>query len=133
VKFITDNILLIVIAVVSGAALLIPILQRRGAKLSALQATQLMNQGKTLILDVRSTEEFATGHLQNAVNIPLNNLKERLKEIEKSKKQQVIVLCESGIRSATASALLMNNGFETVASLNGGIAEWKSQGLPTFK
>lgn len=132
-KFIIDNIWIIAIAVVSGGALLIPALQRRGAKLSQLQATQLINQGKSLILDVRSAEEFATGHLQNAKHIPLPELSTRLKEIEKSKISTVITVCERGTRSASAASLLTKAGFEKVFILDGGVSAWKSQGLPTVK
>jgi rhodanese-related sulfurtransferase len=118
---------------VSGAALLLPGLQRRGAKVSQLQATQMMNQGKTLVLDVRDAAEFATGHLQNAKHIPLNELSTRLKELEKSKSNTVITVCERGVRSASAAALLTKQGFTQVFSLEGGVAAWKSQGLPTVK
>jgi rhodanese-related sulfurtransferase len=133
VKFIIDNIWIVAIAVVSGAALLIPTLQRRGAKLSQLQATQLINQGKSLILDVRSAEEFAAGHLQNAKHIALPELRTRLKEIEKSKISTVITVCEHGTRSASAASLLTKAGFEKVFILDGGVSAWKSQGLPTVK
>lgn len=132
-KFIIDNIWIIAIAVVSGAALLFPAIQRRGAKLSQLQVTQLMNQGKSLILDVRSAEEFAAGHLQNAKHIPLPELSTRLKEIEKSKISTVITVCEHGKRAASAAGLLTKAGFEQVFILDGGVAAWKSQGLPTVK
>ena len=132
-KFILDNIWIIAIAIVSGAALLLPAIQRRGAKLSQLQATQLINQGKSLILDVRSAEEFATGHLQNAKHIPLPELSTRLKEIEKSKTSTVITVCERGTRSSSAASLLTKAGFEQVFILDGGVSAWKSQGLPTVK
>lgn len=132
-KFIIDNIWIIAIAVVSGAALLFPAIQRRGAKLSQLQVTQLMNQGKSLILDVRSAEEFAAGHLQNAKHIPLPELSTRLKEIEKSKTTTVITVCEHGKRAASAASLLTKAGFGQVFILDGGVSAWKSQGLPTVK
>lgn len=132
-KFIIDNIWFIAIALVSGAALLLPALQRRGAKVTQLQATQLINQGKTLVLDVRNAAEFASGHLQNAKHIPLAELAERLKEIEKSKNSTVITVCERGVRSASAANLLTKAGFSQVLSLEGGVAAWKSQGLPTVK
>lgn len=132
-KFIIDNIWIVAIAVVSGAALLFPAIQRRGAKLSQLQATQLMNQGKSLILDVRSAEEFATGHLQNAKHIPLPELSTRLKEIEKSKTSTVITVCERGTRASSAASLLTKAGFGQVFILDGGVSAWKSQGLPTVK
>lgn len=132
-NFIKDNLILIVLALVSGGALLIPALQRRGAKVSHLQATQLINQGKTVILDVRDAEEFAAGHIQNAVHIPLKELETRIKELDKAKKQTVLAVCETGVRSATASGVLRKAGFENVVSLDGGLADWKSQGLPTVK
>ncbi|MBC3875207.1 rhodanese-like domain-containing protein [Undibacterium flavidum] len=132
-NFISDNLFLLSIAIISGGALLLPSLQRRGARVSQLQATQYMNQGKTLVLDVRSAEEFATGHLPNAKNIPLKELESRIKEIEKSKSNVVITVCASGVRSSSAVAVLNKAGFEQAFSLDGGVAAWQSQGLPTVK
>ncbi|PXX41871.1 rhodanese-like domain-containing protein [Undibacterium pigrum] len=132
-KFILDNIFWIGLAIISGGALLIPALQRRGAKVSHFQATQYMNQGKTLVLDVRNADEFAAGHLPNAKHIPLAELNDRLKEIEKSKNNVVITVCASGVRSSSAAGLLSKAGFAQVFSLDGGIDAWKSQGLPTVK
>lgn len=132
-NFITDNLLLISIAVVSGIALMLPSLQRRGARVSQLQATQYMNQGKTLVLDVRNPDEFASGHLPGAKNIPIDELANRLGEIEKSKSHVVITVCQSGVRSGTAVSILNKAGFEQAFSLDGGVAEWKAQSLPTVK
>lgn len=132
-NFISDNLFLLSIAIISGGALLLPSLQRRGARVSQLQATQYMNQGKTLVLDVRSAEEFATGHLPNSKNIPLKELESRIKEIEKSKANVVITVCASGVRSSSAVSILNKAGFEKTFSLDGGVATWQSQGLPTVK
>ncbi|WP_423678974.1 rhodanese-like domain-containing protein [Undibacterium sp. WLHG33] len=132
-KFILDNIFLIGIALISGGALLLPLLQRRGAKVSQLQATQYINQGKTLILDVRSADEFATGHLPNAKNIPLPEINNRLKEIEKSKNAVVITVCATGVRSSNAVSVLNKAGFAQVFSLEGGTEAWKTQGMPIVK
>ena len=96
-NFISDNLFLLSIAIISGGALLLPSLQRRGARVSQLQATQYMNQAKTLVLDVRSVEEFAAGHLPNSKNIPLKELESRIKEIEKSKTNVVIAVCATGV------------------------------------
>lgn len=132
-KFILDNIFLIGIALISGGALLFPMLQRRGAKVSQFQATQYMNQGKTLVLDVRNAEEFASGHLPNAKNIPLADLNNRIKEIEKSKNTVVITVCAQGVRSSNAAVLLSKAGFTQVFSLEGGTEAWKTQGMPIVK
>lgn len=132
-KFITDNLFIIAIALFSGGALFLPSLVRRGARVSVLQATQYMNQSKTLILDVRSNEEFATGHMQNAKNIPLSELDARMKEIEKSKSNIIITVCESGIRSASALTILSKAGFNQAFSLDGGMSAWKTQGMPVIQ
>ena len=135
-KFFIDNISnvwLLAIVLVSGGMLLWPILQRRGAKVSILQATQLFNQGKTLLLDVREEAEFAAGHVRDAKNIPLKHLPTRLGEIDKFKDKTVIAVCATGVRSASSSGLLKKSGFTDVYSLDGGMTAWQSQGLPTVK
>lgn len=132
-NFISDNLFLLSIAIISGGAILLPSLQRRGARVSQLQATQYMNQAKTLVLDVRSAEEFGSGHLPNSKNIPLKELESRIKEIEKSKANVVVTVCATGVRSSSAVAILSKAGFEKAFSLDGGVAAWQSQGLPTVK
>ena len=133
VKFIIDNIWLVAVALISGGALLLPVLQRRGEKVSLLQATQLINQGKTLIVDVRDPDEFAAGHIRDSKNIPLNELPQRIGELDKFKSKNVIVVCQSGVRSSKATAQLKKSGFNEVFSLNGGLAAWLAQGLPVTK
>ncbi len=132
-KFIIDNIMLFVLILVSGGMLLWPSLQRRGTKVSILQATQSFNQGKTLLLDVREEAAFAAAHMRDAKNIPLKQLPARISELDKFKVKTVIVVCASGIQSSKAASLLKNSGFSDVHSLDGGLAAWQAQGLPTVK
>jgi rhodanese-related sulfurtransferase len=133
VKFIIDNIWLFGLVVVSGAALLWPTLQRGGAKVSLLQATQLINQGKTLLLDVRDAADYAAGHMRDARNIPQKELSGRVAELDKFKAKTVVVVCANGVQSSRATAVLKNSGFNEVYSLDGGLAAWQAQGLPTVK
>lgn len=133
VKFLIDNIFLIALVVISGGALLVPLLQRRGTKVTTLQATQIINQGKTLILDVSDAADFAKGHLREAKNIPLKDLTTRLVEIDKFKAKTVIVVCPNGVQSSKATARLKSAGFNDVHSLSGGLTSWQTQGLPTVK
>ncbi|MES2535307.1 MAG: rhodanese-like domain-containing protein [Pseudomonadota bacterium] len=132
-KFIIDNIWLFGLLLVSGGALLFPALQRRGTKVSLLQATQMINQGKTVILDVRDPAAFAAGHVRDAKNIPLKELPKRVGELDKFKSKSVIVICGSGVQSSRATTQLKNAGFNEAYSLNGGLAAWQAQGLPTAK
>ncbi|NMM26610.1 MAG: rhodanese-like domain-containing protein [Glaciimonas sp.] len=132
-KFILENISLFGLALLSGGALLVPGLLRRGSKVSLLQATQIINQGKALILDVREPDEFAAGHLRDAKNISQKILPSKLGEIEKFKSKPVIVVCATGTRSASATARLKKAGFSEAVSLDGGMTAWQAQSLPTVK
>lgn len=132
-KFIIDNILLFALVIISAGMLVWPSLVRRGAKVSILQATQMFNQGKVLLVDVREEAEFAKGHMRDAKNIPLKQLAERLGELDKFKAKPVIVVCESGVRSSKASGQLKGAGFADVHILEGGMTAWQAQGLPTVK
>lgn len=131
-KFFIDNIWLIGIALVSGGALIWPNL-RRGRSISILQATQMINQGKGVVLDVREPAEFSAGHLRDAKNIPLKELSNRIGELDKFKSKSVIVVCQAGTRSAKAVAQLKKAGFNEAFSLDGGVAAWQAQGLPVAK
>ncbi len=127
-KFLIDNIWLILIALISGGALAWPTLNRSKNTLSTLQATQLLNKGKALILDVRSAEEFKAGHLRASRNIPLNELPTRLNDLDKS--ATLLVICQTDARAGRGAAQLRRAGFTDVYVLEGGFAAWQSQGLP---
>ncbi|GAC1409641.1 MAG: hypothetical protein NVSMB6_09630 [Burkholderiaceae bacterium] len=135
-KFFADNIYnlaLLLVMLSSGAALLIPTLLRRGDKVGTLQATQLINQGKTVLLDVRDNAAFTLGHLREARNIPLKELGSRVGELDKFKTKTVIVVCASGMQSSRATGILRNAGFAKVVSLSGGLNAWQAQGLPVAR
>ena len=133
VKFILDHIFVVAIAVVSGLGLLWPALRPAGRRATPLQVTQLMNRGKTTVIDVRNADEFAGGHLRDAKNIPLADLGNRIGELEKSKNRTVVVVCQSGARSGKAVRQLAAAGFADVWSLDGGVAAWQAAGLPVTK
>lgn len=132
-KFFIDNILLIGIVIMSGGALLLPALMSRGKRASTLEVTQLMNRGKTVVLDVRDPAEFANGHLRDAKNIPLADLQSRIGELDKSKGKSVVVVCQTGARADKAMKILQGAGFDDVVGLDGGLAAWQAANLPTVK
>ncbi len=132
-KFIIDHIFTVALVLISGGALLWPVLQPRGKRASALQVTQLINRGKTTILDVRTAEEFAKAHLRDAKNIPLADLTARIGELDKSKARSVVVVCQSGARADKATRQLAAAGFDDVVSLDGGMTAWQAAGLPVAK
>ena len=75
------------------------------------------------LIDVRVPEAFSIKTIPNAINIPINNIRERLNEIPKDKK--VILFCNTGYTSYCASRILLQNGFNNVYSLMGGIELYK--------
>jgi rhodanese-related sulfurtransferase len=133
VKFILDNLLLVGIVVASALGLLLPALMPRGKRASTLQVTQLINRGKTVVVDVRTPAEFATGHLRDAKNIPLADFAARIGELDKSKGRSVVVVCQSGARADKAVKQLQAAGFDDVVSLDGGVPAWQAANLPTVK
>jgi rhodanese-related sulfurtransferase len=85
------------------------------------------SQAPFQLIDVRTPEEFASGHIAGSVNIPVQDLNQRLGEI--SKDTPVVLYCRSGNRSAQAAQILDNEGFTGVYDL-GGIQAWQAAGLP---
>ena len=92
------------------------------------ESKKLINQGEvTLILDVRDADEFAKGHLKNAIQIPVKELKENLNDIEKFKDELVLVYCRSGKKSAEAINILKENGFKNLVHMKDGISKWDGE------
>jgi rhodanese-related sulfurtransferase len=83
-----------------------------------------------LVLDVRTPEEFAEGHVPGAVNIPQDELGRRIQELAQRRRQEVVVYCERGPRAAKAAVVLAGAGFSDVRHLAGDMAGWRSAGLP---
>lgn len=94
------------------------------------RAVQLINRDG-VVVDVREPSEFASGHLPNAINIPVGNIHMRLNELEKHKNRPIVVYCRSGQRSARAAVVLRKHGFEQVHNLAGGVVAWQNDSLPT--
>jgi len=84
----------------------------------------------TVILDVRSVEEFNEGHIPGAINIPNSELKDRITELEEKKLQDLVVYCRSGNRAAFSYQILTENDFEQVEHLVGDFILWEEKNLP---
>jgi len=81
-----------------------------------------------LFLDVRTKEEYASGHIQGARLIPVQDLALHMAEIPHDRR--VYVYCHSGRRSARAAAMLARQGFDNIENIKGGIEAWKAAGYP---
>ena len=134
-EFIQQNIFLVAVALVSGIALLVQSIRRPGDRnsVNATQATQLINREDALVVDVREPDEYVSGHVPDARNIPLSRLDERIGELDKFKDAPVILVCQTGARSGDACRKLEKKGFTKLHNLEGGIAAWRTAGLPLKK
>ena len=79
-----------------------------------------------VVVDVRTPEEFASGHIPGAVNIPHDQLPNRLAELAGAKNKDVVVYCRSGRRSALAQETLSAQGFKSVQHLEGDMLKWEA-------
>lgn len=131
--FVRNNLLLFVVAFVSGAMLLWPLFRRGagGPWVNTAEATHLINREDALVLDVRDPGEFGAGHILGAKNVPLSRIGDA--EVAKRKDRPVIVYCEGGERSSKAVAALKRQGFARVVNLAGGLRAWQQAGLPVEK
>jgi rhodanese-related sulfurtransferase len=86
--------------------------------------TRIQNEPHLLLLDVREPNEFEFASIENSVLIPLNQIPQRLGELDPQ--QEIVVICHHGVRSLQACMYLVNSGFENVLNLTGGINAWSS-------
>lgn len=89
--------------------------------------TALHNAVDPVLIDVREPNEYATGHVPGAINIPLDNLPARVEDVPDG--EPVYVICQSGNRSARGADILIDLGYQAV-SVAGGSQAWIEQGLP---
>ena len=97
---------------------------------SELAARIKNGQKPSLILDVRTKEEFAQSHIPGAVNIPVMDLMNKGAQLAPYKEKEIVVYCEVGPRAGFAEYMLMQNGFTGVRNLEGHMQQWLADGHP---
>ena len=135
-EFVSQNIMLVVLFVVSGIMVAWPALAKMiggSREIGTMEATRLMNSGNALVLDIRDTGEFSSGRIPKSKNIPLSEIDKRLDEISRFKDKPVIVTCRTNNRAGSAARLLKQRGFADVYQLAGGFGAWQQASLPVEK
>lgn len=98
---------------------------------------ELENRIKTgqspLILDVRSDQEFSSGHISAALHAPFLNILKTVQSVCKSKGDLLLLVCEHGPRAQLARVFLKLNGYKNLDLLDGHMARWRSSGRPMKK
>jgi rhodanese-related sulfurtransferase len=121
-------------AVILAAAVLSIVVfaqQGKGMIVPADAQKLVASDSTVVVLDVRTPAEFTgpTGHLKNAILIPVQELESRVGELATYKGRTILVYCRSGHRSTTASSILAGHGF-AVQNMDGGINRWIAENLP---
>jgi rhodanese-related sulfurtransferase len=139
--FITENWILILIALSSGGMLLFPLIKAgtAGGGISTNEAVRLVNREKGMLIDVSEPAEYAASHAGGARNLPLGQIDEQIgsagakKGLPSNKALPIVVLCPTGTRAGKAVALLKKAGYENAQVLSGGTAAWREASLPIEK
>jgi len=100
---------------------------------SAPKAKGVIDSFNPTVLDVRTKGEYALGHLENSVLIPVQQLQSRLDELAGQKDDPILIYCASGNRSTVASKILIDKGFTRIFNLRYGIADWARHKYPIVK
>jgi rhodanese-related sulfurtransferase len=130
-SFLIENWIPAVMALVSGALLLWPALQRgvQGGGISAAEAVRLINREKAVVIDVCEPEEYAAGHVAGSRSVPLSKL-DSASGLPSNKALPLVVVCASGARATRAVAQLRKAGFANAQALAGGLKAWREANLP---
>jgi len=100
---------------------------------TAEEAATVIAEKAPLILDVRTPREFASGHLEGATLLPIQEMQRRIGELSEDKERPVFVYCRTGNRSTVASKLLIDAGHRQVVNLRRGIVDWERRGLKVVR
>jgi rhodanese-related sulfurtransferase len=102
-----------------------------GHNVTTLTATQMINTRHAQVVDVRGADQFATGSVPNARNIPLAEIGQRFGELRKDR--PVILVSDPGHTAHSAASKLRASGVGEVYVLAGGVTAWREAGLPIRK
>jgi rhodanese-related sulfurtransferase len=103
-----------------------------GTPISAAELVDRIHAGSPpFVLDVRTPEEYASGHIPGAINIPHDELGTRIQELPTTKSEEIVVHCQSGRRAQLAGATLRGDGYSNVRDLDGHWESWQASGLAT--
>lgn len=101
-----------------------------GKKITPQDLVSLTNQDAAKLIDLRSPNEFADGHITGSINIPYADIEDRLHEIKLQEGKSLVLICDSGSQSANAGEVLNKTGYQNTVILSGGIGAWKLDNLP---
>jgi len=131
-EFTSNHVLLVSALMISFFLVVFTELRRKAGGLvnvEASDAVKLINND-AVVVDIRSADAFARGHIVNAKNIPADELDGKIEQLQKYKAKPIVAVCDSGVTTTRVVNTLRKAGFESVFGLKGGMLGWGQAGLP---
>jgi rhodanese-related sulfurtransferase len=131
-EFASNHVFLVTALLASFLFLVFSELRRKAGGITNIEpqeAVGLIN-ADAVVIDLRSADAFARGHIVNARNIPFDELEANKEKLAKMASKVILAVCDAGVSSSRAVASLRKSGIESVYGLKGGIAAWTQANLP---
>jgi len=101
--------------------------------ISANDLANQLGQSDILILDVRSPQEYASGHVPGAINLPHTSVASQIESLQTYKNETIVLYCKSGYRASKAEQTLADAGFKQLRHLEGDMDGWQAGNFPIEK
>ena len=131
--FFYQNIIAFTLLILCLIALIIYEGKKGGTKVDPVEATRLINREGAVVVDLRPSEEFSTGHITGSLNVSAEKLEQQLNSIKHSKEAPLILVCKTGNNSKVVGGSLLRAGYSNVNLISGGMMTWQGSGLPLSK
>jgi rhodanese-related sulfurtransferase len=131
-EFASEHTILVTALTFSFFLLIFTELRRKAGGITNVEpqeAVGLIN-ADAVVIDLRSADAFARGHIVNAKNIPFDELEANQEKLSKMKSKAILAVCDAGVNSGRAVDKLRKSGMESVYGLKGGISAWTQANLP---
>ena len=131
--FISQNFIAVTLLLLSITALIIYEGRKGGKKLSPGEATRKINKENALVLDLRPSQEFSSGHIAGSINVQEYQLEQHLITNKHPKETPIILVCRTGMSSKKSGNSLIKLGYLDVNLVGGGMMSWEGNGMPLSK
>ena len=131
--FISQNFIAVTLLLLSILALIVYEGRKGGKKLSPSEATRKINKEEAVVLDLRPSQEFSSGHIAGSINMQEDKLEQHLTSKRHPKETPIILVCRTGMNSKKSGISLIKLGYLDGNIIGGGMMTWEGNGMPLAK
>ena len=131
--FIVENFIAFSLLLIFISLLIIHESRKGGKKIDPTEVTRLINKEEGLVIDLRSSAEYLSGHITGAQNIEPQRTLDQILSLKTPKEKPIILVCKTGSSSRSVGGELKKNGYLNINIMSGGMLLWQNQGLPLSK